>query len=166
MLPSQSFCSRTHRDWEGSSSWLEGIKNIQWLLLTGLMLEENNTILQKLLSTPRIFAFWLKNALRFLYCVELKLQYIFRSSPLMADSPSCCSLLSPAKISINFPICSCDSGHQQFWKSIAKQHQEGHQAHSLWQTISRSLWASSTSSWSQCPWCTPPCWGGSWGDPQ
>ena len=133
-------------------------RSVAW---TGHLLLLHNSIV---LSTPRIFAFWLKNALRFLYCLELKLQYIFRSSPLMADSPSCCSLPSPAKI-FQYAI-SCDSGHQQFWKSISKQHQEGHQAHSLWQTVTRSPWDSSTSSWSQCPWCTPPCWGGSWGDPQ
>ena len=44
MLPSQSFCSRTHRDWEGSSSWRCREYPV---LLTCLMLEENNTILQK-----------------------------------------------------------------------------------------------------------------------
>ena len=58
----------------------------------------------------------------------------------MADSPSCCSLPSPAKYPLIFQYAiSCDSGHQQFWKSISKQHQEGHQAHSLWQTMTRLL---------------------------
>ena len=39
----------------GRVPFLEGIEDIQWLLLTGLMLKENNTILQNCVLGQAIF---------------------------------------------------------------------------------------------------------------